>query len=105
MGGIAAWSALLIAALLAGCAQAPERVRTVEVLVPTVPEIQYLPEALREPYQVQAPPPRAFVAPADPDAKSALTSEGEAWIHGLVTDLLERVRAYEKALDRLMRPP
>ena len=41
------------------------------------------------------PPLPIFVAPADPNASSALTADGERLLRALINDLLTRVAAWE----------
>jgi hypothetical protein len=82
--------------LLAGCgAKAPppqiiREVQTVEVKVPVT--VQRKPPAeLLAPLQ---PPLPQFVEPANPEASSALTAEGERLLRGLIEELLTRIEAW-----------
>lgn len=82
--------------LLAGCgakAVPPQIVRvvdTVEVKVPILVQ-RTPPAALLTPLQ---PPLPVFVDPANPEASSALTAEGERLLRGLIEDLLGRIEAW-----------
>ena len=83
--------------VLASCAKtppvAPQIVRvveTVEVKVPTLVSRVPPPELLAP----LTPPLPVFVPPADPEASSALTAEGERLLRALIEDLLTRIDAW-----------
>ena len=84
------WLPVLV--LLAGCASQPEvftRTTTASVPVPVRAEA---PAELMAPYTPTVLP--VFVAPADPQASSALTAEGEKALRDLIDDLVTRDQAW-----------
>lgn len=88
---------ILACVLLAGCGaktvpppQIIREVQTVEVKVPV--QVQRTPPA--ELLIPIAPPLPVFVEPANPEASSALTAEGERLLRGLIEELLTRIEAW-----------
>jgi hypothetical protein len=86
---------LLLILLLAGCGSAETRparvVETVEVKVP-VPVRAEPPGELMAPYVPEALP--TWISPADPEATSALSREGEQRLKLLLHDMKTRLDAW-----------
>lgn len=90
---------VLACVLLAGCGpkQVPPKiiiekiVETVTVSVPT-PVARVPPAELVAPLHPALP---VFVSPAEPEASSALTADGERLLRGLLEELLTRIAAWE----------
>lgn len=64
---------------------------TVEVKVP-VPVVRVPPPELLAPL---SPPLPVFIDPAEPNASSALTVDGERLLRALIEELLQRIQAWE----------
>lgn len=75
-------------------------VQTVEIKVPVT--VQRTPPAeLLTPLQ---PPLPIFVEPANPEASSALTAEGERLLRGLIEELLTRIEAWKTWAETPITP-
>lgn len=82
------YASLALTILLAGCAVSSE---TVEVRIPVAVRATPPPELVTP---LEAPLP-VFVAPADPQAASALTPAGEAALRQLLLEMFTRLRAWQ----------
>jgi hypothetical protein len=93
--------AVAIAAALSGCATCPAKPEPIRIVQPVRVEVP-VPVRREPPVELFAPvayPAEAlpqFVAPADPQASSALTPEGERRLRALLIDLTARLAAWRE---------